>query len=102
METRVRMLLVLAGLPRPEAQVSLYDDRGEFIARADLYYPGHKLVLEYDGGTHRDRLVADDRRQNALLRAGYRVLRFTAPDVLNAPEALVALVREALQFHSFS
>src|SRR5262245_18590274 len=28
METRLRMLLVLAGLPRPQAQVPLYDDQG--------------------------------------------------------------------------
>lgn len=102
METRLRMLLVLGGLPRPEAQVPLHDERGELIGRADLYYPSHKLVLEYDGGTHRDRMVADNRRQNALLRAGFRLLRFTAPDVLSAPETVVAQVREALRFHSFS
>src|SRR5689334_20526759 len=38
METRLRLLLVLAGLPRPQAQVRLHDDAGRFIARPDLYY----------------------------------------------------------------
>jgi very-short-patch-repair endonuclease len=102
METRLRMLLVLSRLPRPQAQVSLYADRGEFIARADLYYPSQRLVIEYDGGTHRDRLVADDRRQNALLRAGFGLLRFTAPDVLGTPDSVVGQVRQALQFPALS
>jgi len=53
MESRLRMLLVLGGLPRPEVQVSLHDDKGRFLGRADLYYQAEGLVLEYDGGTHR-------------------------------------------------
>jgi hypothetical protein len=36
METRLRLLLVLAGLPRPEAQVPLYDDAGRFPASSAL------------------------------------------------------------------
>ena len=96
METRLRMLLVQGGLPRPQAQVDLRDEGGRLLGRADLYYPGHCLVLEYDGGTHRDRMVDDNRRQNALLGAGYNVLRFTAPDVLGEPDTVVAQVRAAL------
>jgi hypothetical protein len=41
METRLRMVLVLGGLPRPQAQVSLHDSRGRFLGRPDLYYPDH-------------------------------------------------------------
>lgn len=96
METRLRLLLVLAGLPRPEAQVRLVDGGGRFLARADLYYPAKRLVLEYDGGTHRESLVEDDRRQNRMLSAGLRLLRFTAPDVQGSPGAVVAQVRAAL------
>jgi hypothetical protein len=36
METRLRMLLVLAGLPRPEAQVSIRDRFHRFVGRPDL------------------------------------------------------------------
>ena len=39
METRLRLLLVLNGLPRPIAQAQLHDRAGLFIARTDLYYP---------------------------------------------------------------
>ncbi|HXM58066.1 MAG TPA: DUF559 domain-containing protein [Candidatus Dormibacteraeota bacterium] len=90
METRLRLLLVNAGLPRPQAQAEVRDERGAFIARVDLYYPEQRLAIEYDGANHRDRLVADDRRQNRLLAAGYRLLRFTAPDVETRPDVVVA------------
>ena len=96
METRLRLLLVLAGLPHPEGQVSLRDDSGHFLARPDLYYPEARLAIEYDGATHRESLAADNRRQNRLIDAGYRVLRFTAGDVLGAPASVVTIVRRAL------
>ena len=96
METRLRLLLVLAGLPRPKVQLSLRDDSGFFIARPDLCYPGVRLAIEYDGATHRDSLAADNRRQNRLIDAGFRILRFTAADVLNTPAAVVSVVRRSL------
>jgi hypothetical protein len=95
METRLRMLLVLAGLPRPEVQASIRDDDGRFL-RPDLLYRNHRLALEYDGGNHRDRLVDDNRRQNGLVITGIRILRFTAADVYGTPDRVVMLVRHAL------
>jgi len=97
METRLRVLLVLAGLPRPVCQAELTDEHGRFLARVDLYYPSERLALEYDGGVHRDSLAADNRRQNRLLAAGYRLLRFAAADVYSRPDAVVAQVRDALR-----
>jgi len=93
METRLRMLLVLAGLPRPVAQVSLQDAKGRFLGRPDLYYPAARLGIEYDGAIHRESLVADNRRQNRLLGEGIRLLRFTAADVLHDQASVVAQVR---------
>jgi uncharacterized protein DUF559 len=98
MESRLRTLLVLAGLPRPRSQVNLYDPQGRWLARADLYYAESKLVIEYDGASHRLSLTEDNRRQNRLLNAGYRILRFTAADVLGRPEIVVAQVRNALEW----
>ena len=82
METRLRWLLIQRGLPRPEVQVNLGDDKNRY-GRADLYYPAARLILEYDGANHRDRLVEDNRRQNLLLSAGFQLLRFTAGDIYN-------------------
>jgi very-short-patch-repair endonuclease len=96
METRLRMLLVQAGLPRPEAQVSIHDDRGRFLGRPDLLYREPALAIEYDGGTHRDRMVADDHRQNLLQGAGFRILRYTAADLYKAPDSVVRQVADAL------
>jgi uncharacterized protein DUF559 len=96
METRLRWLLIQAGVPRPEVQIDLHDRDGRFVGRADLYYPTKRLVLEFDGGNHRDRLVEDDRRQNLLINAGFRLLRFTAADVHRRPDVVVAQVRGAL------
>jgi hypothetical protein len=96
METRLRLLLVMARLPRPLAQVPLYDEAGDFLGRPDFYYPLHRLALEYDGSYHRENLTRDNRRQNRLVEAGYRLLRFTAADVLSAPDSVGDLVRRAL------
>lgn len=95
-ETRLRWLLLSAGLPAPTVQVDLHDADGRFVARADLYYRPARLVIEFDGGNHRERLVADDRRQNALIGAGFRILRFTSADVYRSPEIVAAQVRGAL------
>ncbi len=91
METRLRWLLIQAGLPRPEVQVDLG------AGRADLFYQAAGLVIEYDGANHRDRLVEDNRRQNALVDAGYRLLRYTASDVYQRPDFIVTQIRRALR-----
>ena len=96
METRLRLLITLSGLPKPELQKPLYDSDGFFIARPDLYYPQHRLAIEYDGATHRYSLAADNRRQNRLLEAGHRLLRFTATDLLHTPAGVVSQVERAL------
>lgn len=100
METRLRLLIVLAGLPRPLTQVKLRDVRGDAIARVDLYFPEAQLVVEFDGGIHRDMLVDDNRRQNLILAAGYRLLRFTGADVLGNPGRVLAQIRYALEQHA--
>ncbi len=96
METRLRWLLLEAGLPRSRVQAPLHNAAGRFVGRADLYYPQARLVIEYDGTNHRDRLIEDNRRQNALIDAGFRILRLTAADLRERPDAIVAQVRNAL------
>lgn len=96
METRLRMLLVLNGLPRPELQSKICDETGSVIGRPDLFYREQRLGIEYDGDTHRASLVEDNRRQNRLLMAGVRLLRFTAADVMRRPDSVLAQVRDML------
>jgi very-short-patch-repair endonuclease len=49
-----------------------------------------------DGGYHALRRTADARRDRALARLGYRVLRLDADFVLKHPEQAAALIRAAL------
>ena len=96
METRLRLLLEMSGLPRPRAQVDLRAATCQFVARVDLFYPEPGLAIEYDGENHRDRLVDDNRRQNRLLQIGVRLLRYTGADLRTRSTAVVAEVRAAL------
>jgi very-short-patch-repair endonuclease len=96
MESRLRMRLVLGGLPRPEAQVTIRDSAGVFAGRVDLFYRDQRLGIEYDGSTHQASLAEDNRRQNRLLDAGVRLLRFTAVDIYQRPDEVVAQVRRML------
>lgn len=98
MESRLRMLLVLDGLPRPEVQVTIRDSSNRFVARVDLFYRAQRLAIEYDGGIHREKLAEDNRRQNRLLEAGVRLLRFTAADVYKTPDLVLSQVRNALLY----
>lgn len=53
-ETRLRLCLVLAGLPEPRCNVVLgHGDR--VIGRVDLLVEEFGLIIEYDGDQHRDR-----------------------------------------------
>jgi hypothetical protein len=48
LETKGRLRLLAAGLPLPELQVDLQDERG-FIGRIDAWYEEAALALEFDG-----------------------------------------------------
>jgi very-short-patch-repair endonuclease len=93
METRLRLLILDEGLPRPETQAVICDVAGIFAARIDLYYPDARLGIEYDGGVHRDKLVEDNRRQNKLMNAGIQLLRYTADDVYNHRDRIAGEIR---------
>jgi len=99
METRTRILIVDAGLPTPEVQYEVLDQWGRVIARLDLAYPDCRLGLEYDGLVAHTGLSAFDRdreRQNELIAAGWRLLRFVARDVLWRPQYVARQVESFL------
>jgi very-short-patch-repair endonuclease len=63
---------------------------GRFIA--DLFVPEVRLVVEVDGLYHTRRAAADARRDRALGRAGYCVLRLDAEIVMLDLDSAVARV----------
>jgi hypothetical protein len=52
-ETRVRLILVLAGLPRPETQIPVYDEYGQLIAVLDMGWREIMVGVDYEGEHHR-------------------------------------------------
>jgi very-short-patch-repair endonuclease len=66
---------------------------GEFIV--DFLAPSVKLVVEVDGGYHAERVTADGRRQRALERLGYRVVRVSTEAVRANLEKAVNTVRQS-------
>jgi Protein of unknown function (DUF559) len=98
MESVLRWLLHEAGLPRPLLQYVVRDATGGRLGQVDLAWPEHRVVVEFDGEVHRERnvFVKDLRRQNGIVLAGWRVLRFTSADVLGRPAAVVKTTAGAL------
>jgi hypothetical protein len=99
METRLRMLLVLAGLPAPEVNFILRHPDGSWWMRFDLCYPSLKLIIEYDGRQHAqddDQWLHDLKRREALDRMGWRIIAVTRHDYYDTPEEVLRRVRDAL------
>lgn len=98
METRLRMLLVLAGLPEPVVDVRIMVD-GVLKRRFDLCYPALRLVVEYDGRQHADNTKQwqrDLERREELDDDDYRILVVTARGIYREPERTLERVRRQL------
>jgi very-short-patch-repair endonuclease len=97
-ESRLRILLMRGGLPRPSTQHVVRTATGSFVARLDLAYAEHRIGIEYEGDHHRDRgaFQRDMGRLNALNACGWTVLRFGAADIRDNPGTIITAVRAAL------
>jgi hypothetical protein len=93
-ESRLRLLLVRAGLPPPETQIEFIDEFGIARIRVDMGWRQWKVAVEYDGVQH-----WSDRRQRswdidriAILEAlGWVVVRVSA-ELLSRPQVIVERV----------
>jgi hypothetical protein len=98
LETLVRLPLVDAGIGPEKLQYDVYDDlTGRWLARPDMAWPSLRLAGECDGFRYHRGWEAfrwDRRRQNALLCAGWLLVRFTYDDALH-PHYLVQEVLRA-------
>ncbi len=86
-------------VPLPRRQHEIRSSGGRLIGRTDLAYPAHKLLIELDGWNvhrHQDTFEADLERQNALIRAGWKPLRFTWARLVGHSHQVVAELRELL------
>lgn len=98
LEPRMATLLKAALLPPAVFQFDVLVN-GLFVARVDFAYPNQRLAIEVDGWESRATsaaMQADLDRQNALVQAGWTVLRFTWADVVRRPHKVATAVRRAL------
>lgn len=84
------------GLPEPEVEYEVRDDRGRLVARVDFAHPEQRLAIEVDGyrwhgspeAFRRDRVR--DRRLRAL---DWTVLRFVWLEVMHTPAGVAVELR---------
>jgi hypothetical protein len=104
-ESRSRVGFLTSGIPSPEPQHEVYDQRGRFIARTDFAWGQFRTLGEFDGKTKYGRLLKpgetpDDAvyrekvREDALRGAGWQVVRWTWAD-LARPQEIASRLRQA-------
>lgn len=99
MESRLRMLFVLAGLPEPVVNLSIRDEGGMEIRRYDLSWPEARVVVEYDGRHHVERIEqweSDIHRREAIDDDDWRTLIVVASGVYKRPEETLQRVFRVL------
>lgn len=98
-ETHTRLVLVDAGLPRPQTQIRIRNRSGRVFARSDLGWVQWWVLVEYDGADHwnRGQRARDIERLAQLEALGWTVVRVGAELLYDRPEAMVARVREKLR-----
>lgn len=100
METRLRMLLVLAGLPEPSVNLELVLREGTAKVRIDLSYPKVKVAVEYDGRQHVevvDQWEGDLGRREDLDDGDWRLIVVTSRGIYRSPGDTVLRVWRALR-----
>jgi hypothetical protein len=96
-ETRLRLCVVLTGLPEPRCNVLLGSDERP-IGHVDLLIEEFKLILEYEGDQHRTdsrQWTIDIDRVEEFAAEGYRTIRVTK-NHMRQPRALIQRIHAAL------
>jgi hypothetical protein len=102
-ETRLRLCIVLTGLPEPRCNVTLGTDERP-IGRVDLLLEEFKLILEYEGDQHRigvEQWNVDIGWAEVFGNEGYRVLRVTSAH-FQSPRTLIRRIHSAMVAGGYS
>jgi hypothetical protein len=99
MESRLRMLIVLAGLPEPQVNRALLRRDGSVFMRLDLSYPELGIVIEYDGQQHvldLDQVDTDLDRDDWFQDGRWHVVKVVARGIFRRPDRTLERVHHAL------
>lgn len=94
MESVVRVMIELAGLPRPLVNHSYGEE--SFLARLDLSYREYKIAVEYDGRQHGlslDQRERDVRRREQMEREGWAFIVITAAQLAYPRDVVLRIHR---------
>ena len=98
-ETKTRLAIVVAGLPKPQTQIVVRNQWGAVLAGIDMGWEKWRVGVEYDGSQHwtDPRIRANDIDRTAELeRRGWRIIRVSADLLRNRPDIFAARIREDL------
>ncbi|OLP01444.1 hypothetical protein BVU76_15515 [Mycolicibacterium porcinum] len=99
-ETRLRLLLVRGGLPRPVTQIPVLDDAGRERRRIDMGWPDRMVGVEYDGDQH---WSTPEDHENDIVRLeflasrGWTIVRVSARQLRCKQAEILARVHNALK-----
>jgi hypothetical protein len=82
-ESRLRLLFIDAGLPKPTTQITIYDECGRYVRTIDMGWEDFMVGAEYDGDQHRTsraQYVKDQRVWPKLRELGWHVVRAIKED----------------------
>jgi hypothetical protein len=98
-ETRLRLLLVLAGLPEPRVNLVVRGGDGSWRRGYDLAYQDLRLIIEYDGRQHAEdsrQWLSDTFRREELDQMSWRLIIVAADGIHYEPLRTLERVQHAL------
>ncbi|MBN3512636.1 DUF559 domain-containing protein [Mycolicibacterium septicum] len=99
-ETRLRLVLIRGGLPRPATQIPVADEWGRVRRRIDMGWPDWMVGVEYDGDQH---WSSPEDHENDIVRLeflasrGWTIVRVSARQLRCRQPEIVARVHNALK-----
>lgn len=96
-ETSWRLRFREAGLPEPQLNQDVFDDRGRWLGMVDFVWREHRVIVEYDGDYHFtvEQRRLDQARRRAMRAAGWTVIEINSADN-RAPIPAMQAIRSAL------
>lgn len=98
-ERRMVRILRRARIKGWQVNVAVHDEAG-LIGYGDFVFEKSRIVLEVDGRawhTTPDRFQRDRTRQNRLVKAGWKVLRYTWQDLTERPDQIAMQIKSLVR-----